>query len=400
MADVIRSILLGIAAFFINPVFYLLVVGLFLFSAQRVRRERRSFRVKAYGMFNTIFRSIAPSLIIGAAGSALLLISGTALPAGTIVLISCAYLAIMLTTQLRFLSPAIAGGLSLIVVYFMPDVHTSYPLVNQWIAGIRHTSFLSLGVFIAVGMLAESVLVYLWGANQPSPRLINSRRGGMVGAQEASELWIIPLFFLVPLSGPIGHIGFWPLIPGTRNSFGLALFPLGVGMAQLITYSLPKEAVRKTGHWLLITAGGFAVFIALAAVLRMPLFAVTGGALALVSRLALIWHQHVLRENKPFYYIRPNKGIRVIGVIPHSLGAKMGILPGEEIMRVNDIDVVSEYDFYQALQKHVAYCKLEVIDRFGEPRFAKGPVHEEDGHKIGLLFLESDQWNGNLKTKS
>lgn len=399
MADVFHSILLGIAFFFCNPVLYLLLIGLFLFSAQRVRRERRSFRVKDYGMFNIIFASIVPGLLAGAAGSAVLLLAGVALPSGVIVLFSCAYLVIMLTAQLRFLSPAVAGGLVLAVAYFMPDVRTPYAIVNQWLADIHHVNFFSLGIFIAVGMLAECLLVYIWGARQPSPRLINSRRGGMVGAQEASALWIVPLFFLVPFAGPIGHIGIWPVIQGAGNSFGFALFPLGVGIAQLVTHSLPKPAIRVTGHWLLMTSGVFLVFSGLGGWLRLPILIVAGSVFALVSRIALLWYHHELREKRPFYFIRPNKGIRVVGVIPHSLGDRMGILPGEEILRVNDIDVSSTYDFYQALQIHVAYCKLEVTDRFGELRFAKGPVHEDDGHKLGLLLLESDHWTGKLKTK-
>lgn len=399
MTDLLLSILSGIASFFYNPIFYLLAAGLFLFSAQRVRRERRSFRVKAYGMFNTVFRSIVPSLMMGLAGSAVLLISGTALPAGILVLLSCAYLLIMLTTQLRFLSPAVAGGLTLVVAWFFPDIQTSWPLVNQWVDGIRHVSFFSLGVFVVIGMLIECLLVYVWGARQTSPRLINSRRGGLVGAHEASELWIVPLFLLVPFAGPVGHIGPWPFIPDAGQSFGFALFPLGAGIVQLVTHTLPERAVRETGHWLLICTAGTAICVGLAwPALHLPYMAAVGGAVALAGRLVLIWHHHNLREKRPFYFQMPGRGIRVIGVIPHSPGDRMGILPGEEILRVNQQDIVSEYDFYEALQKNPAYCKLEVIDRYGELRFTGGAVHQGDGHRIGLLFLESkNEWDKKTK---
>ncbi|MDD9148083.1 MULTISPECIES: PDZ domain-containing protein [unclassified Sporolactobacillus] len=400
MGDVIRSILLGIASFFYNPVFYLLVLGLFLFSIQRVKRERLSFHIKAYGMFNTVFASVAPSLIMGAFGSALLLLSGTALPAGVIVLLSCAYLLIMLTTQLRFLSPAIAGGAAMIVAYWLPNIRTPYPLVNGWIDDIRGVDFFSFGIFLVTGLLIECLLVYGWGARQTSPRLIDSRRGSKVGAHEASALWIVPLFFLVPSAGPVGSIGLWPFVSGSGHSFGFALFPLGVGIAQLITHTLPKRAVRTTGHWLLVNFFVTGLFVGLSYLFHLPLLAVIGGALALIGRLALIGYHHYLREKRPFYFIRPTKGIRVVGVIPNSLGDRMGIRLGEEILRVNDQDVVGEYDFYEALQQRAAYCKLEVIDRFGEPRFAKGPIHQDDGHRIGLLFLEAEEWLDNRKTKA
>lgn len=400
MVDIIRSILSGIASLFYNPVFYLLIAGLFLFSIQRVKRERLSFHVKVYGMFNTVFSDVAPSLIMGALGSAALLLSGAALPAGMIVLLSGAYLIIMLTTQLRFLSPAIAGGFAMVAAYLFPDVRTPYPLVNQWIAGIRGADFFSFGIFLVTGLAIECLLVYFWGARQTSPRLIDSRRGSKVGAHEAGALWIVPLFFLVPSAGPVGQIGLWPFVSGHAGSFGFAMFPLGVGIAQLITHTLPGRAVRATGHWLLATTCLTAAFVGLSYLLRLPLLAVIGGALALISRLALIWHHHYLREKQPYYFIRPTKGVRVVGVIPHSLGDRMGIRPGEEILRANERDVACEYDFYEALQTHAAYCKLEVIDRSGEPRFVKGPIHQDDGHKIGLLFLEAEKWINDRKTKA
>lgn len=400
MWAIIRSILVGIAAFFMNPLFYLLVIGLFLFSAQRVRRERRSFRVKAYGMFNTVFRSVIPSLIVGAGGSMLLIAAGAAVPPGMIALFSAGYLIIMVTMQLRFLSPAIAGGLALAASYLMPDFRTPLPLVNQWITEIRHADLFAFAVFLAVAMLAESMLVLFWGAKQSSPRLIQSGRGAMVGAHEASELWIVPFLFLVPLSGPVGHIGLWPFVSGGSQHFGFVLFPLGVGIAQLIMSSLPEPAVRRTGLWLLITTGGFLLIAGAGAYLHLPVVIAAGGVLALISRLMLLWYHHELRRNRPFYFVMPEHGLRVIGVIPHSLGDRIGVRPGEEIQQVNDRDVNSEQDFYNALQAHSAYIKIKVIDRFREPRFVKGPVYEDDGHKIGLLFLESSEINSGLKSLS
>lgn len=399
MMDIVWFVFSGIATFFVNPIVYLLVLALFLYSAQRVRRERRSFRVKAYGMFNTIFASVLPSLIVGLIGSLALIVAGVSLAPGVIVLFSLAYFVMLLTCQQRLLSPAIAGGLTLVAAYLIPVVQTPYPLINRWIAEIHALDYLSFGIFLIVGLLVETMLIYFWGANQTSPRLISGNRGGLVGAQEACQLWIAPLFFLVPVSGAIPAIGPWPFV-SDGTSFSFAIFPLGVGLAQLITHALPKQAVRQTARWMMATSCISAIFVGAACLLRLPILVVVGGVAALISRLFLVWYHHHLRETRPFYYVMPNRGLRLIGVIPHSLGARLGIIPGEEILRVNDLEVGSVFEFYDALQKHAAYCKLEVIDRFGEQRFVKGPIHEDDDYKIGLLFLENDQWNLKQKTNS
>ncbi|MCO7176460.1 cell division protein [Sporolactobacillus kofuensis] len=397
MVDSLKVILYGIASFFLNPILYLLFIALFVYSAQRVRRERRSFRVKAYGMFNSIFASIGPSLLIGMMVSVVLVLAGVSLKPGVLVLFSAGYLVTLLICQQRFLSPALASGITLAAAYFMPVIHTDYPLVNSWIIDIHRMDYLSFGIFMTICLLAETALVFFWGASQTSPRLISSHRGGLVGAHEACQLWIAPILFLVPMPDAVGAIGHWPFV-SSGASFGFALFPLGIGFAQLITHELPAFATRQTSRWMLLTACATAIFSGVFYFIHLPLLIVIGGLIALVSRLTLVWYHHHLRETRPFCFLMPNNGLRVIGTIPHSLGARMGIEPGEEICRVNDQEISSVYEFYEALQKHAAYCKLEVIDRFGQQRFAKGPIHEDDDHKIGLLFLESDHWKFNQKT--
>lgn len=397
--DIVGTFFWGIFSFFINPLLYLLVIALFLYSAQRVRRERLSFHVKAYGMFNTIFASMMPSLMIGIAGSVVLLVSGVSLTPGVLVLLTLAYTVTLFTCRLRFLSPAIAVGLALVSAYLIPDFRTASSTINHWLMDIQHINAVSFGVFLVMTLAVETVLIFFWGAHQTSPRLIDSHRGGLVGAHEACQLWIVPLMILVPTHGAVSPVGLWPFF-SDGSSFGLALFPVGVGIAQLITHTLPRPAVRQSALWMLITTCGAALIVAAAALFRLPLLVLLAAAAVFISRLILVWYHHHLRETRPFYFVMPGRGLRVIGVIPHSLGARMGIMPGEEIRRANDRDISSVDDFYAALQKHAAYCKLEVIDRFGEQRFAKGPIHENDDYKIGLLFLEADQWDLKQKTNS
>ncbi|MFD2615856.1 PDZ domain-containing protein [Terrilactibacillus laevilacticus] len=387
--DVIISIIKGIVSLLINPIFYLLLIGLVAFGVQRVRRERRSFGLKVYGMFNTIFSSIGASLVIALLSAIFFLGLHIRLTPGMLVLMSCTYLLIMLTRQLRFLSPSIGIGLAIVIAYVLPDVNTPYLFLNQWIQDIRTTSLPDFGLFFLFSLAIEWLLVMIRGDEHTSPRLINSHRGKKVGAHEASHMWIVPLIFFIPMSQSHATFHFWPFVPG--ESFGLLIFPLGIGYQQLISDRLPRQAIQSSSAWLFLTGLLCGISVILANIFHLPILVAIAGLLSFVSRLGLILVHHLLHRYGSYYFTEPSDGLRVVDVIPHSLADRMDVQIGEIIYRVNGKDVHSEYAFYQALQINSAYCKLEVIDQTGESRFVKGAIHEKDDHKIGFLFLEPNK---------
>lgn len=286
----------------------------------------------------------------------------------------------------------------MIISDIIPQFKTGVSLIDGWLNDIHHVSYFSFGVLFIVSLFIESALVLIWGHKQTSPRIINSKRGKKVGAHEASHIWIVPLFFLVPMAGSVHHYGWWPLSQGTN--FGFVLFPLGVGLQQLITYTLPKKAVKDTGIWLLATSAVTAVIIGAGIYWHVKALLIIGAAFAIISRLFLIFVHHYQLEKKPFFFSTKSDGLMIIGVIPGSPADRMNLKEGEIIKKVNDQTVLSEKDFYHALQLNVAYCKIDVADVNGELRFERGSVHEGDYHTIGLLFLESDRRKRYLKSKT
>lgn len=393
------DILKGILTLFYNPVFYLLIIGLMLFGYQRVRRERVSFGLKVHGVMNNVFNAILPSIIMGLAGTAVLLGAGVALPPGMIVLISLCYLLLMLSTQLRYLSPYIAIGAAGVIAYVLPPLHTGSSLINGWSEDVRHLSFSSFGIYFVLTLLIECLLVYIWGGRQTSPRLIDGKRGKKVGAHEISKLWIVPLFFLVPVSA--GHVhpaAWWPLSHGP--SFSFAMLPIGVGLQQLIIHRHPKKAEKESGNWLLITSIVMAAMIAAGIYFSIDGLIVGAAGIALLSRLALVIYHFYLLDYKSYYFRERKDGLTVVGIIPNTPAERMEIEPGEVITKVNDVRFHTARDFYFALQKNAAYCKLEVKDTAGEARFVKSPIHEGDYHNIGLLFLEPADRNPYEKKKA
>ncbi len=161
----------------------------------------------------------------------------------------------------------------------------------------------------------------------------------------------------------------------------------------MIAHKSPRGAAKESGHWLLITVIIVGLLTAAGIFFSIDGLIVTGACAALLSRLILVIHHFYLLDFKPFYYIGTREGLRVVGIIPGTPAEKMGIYPGEIITKVNDRRFENVEGFYFALQKNMAYCKLEVKDENGEIRFVKGAVHSDDYHNIGLLFLESSERN-------
>ncbi|MFT8872880.1 MAG: cell division protein [Sporolactobacillus sp.] len=387
MVNGLEALFGAVGWFFINPLLYMLLAGLAWFGACRVRAERREFRVKVYGMFNTVFTGLGPGLLVGLAGSLLIAAAGAALRPGVLVLLCVCYLLTMCSLQLRLLSPAIAGGIAAVLAFFCPIIQTPYSWLNGWLVDIHRIDFVSFGVFLTVAVLCEAGLVYFYGAKQSSPRLIPSRRGGRAGAYQIAQLWIMPLLVLVPSTAPLSHIGSWPFLLPSASTYGFVFLPVGAGLSGLITYALPKKAVRDIGSSLFAVAIVLAVGTTAAYFLRLPLLVVACAAAALLSRIAFVIYQAYLCRVRPFCLMPSVRGLRVIAVLSASPGERARVVAGEEITAVNDQKVASEDEFYQALQRQAAYCKLEIVDMNGEPRIVKLPIHEGDGHHIGLLFL-------------
>ncbi|MGV3489611.1 MAG: PDZ domain-containing protein [Tuberibacillus sp.] len=385
--DMLITILQGIATTFYNPFLYMLIAVLFLISLQRVRRERLSFGLKVYGVFNTVLYTIGPSLLLALIGSAVLLGIGVALPAGVVALITCCSILLLLTGQLRYFTATISVGMAIVIAFVLPEIETGMPLVNRWIQEIREASLTDLGILLSVVVLLESLAVFIWGSKQLSPRLLNSKRGKKVGAIEANRLWIVPLFLLLPNNdGAIHAIQWWPFTDG--QFFGICALPVGLSLQQLITHSLPVPAIKRSAYWLLGTGLVVAVLTVLAEWLRMDWIVLTAGIAAVMSRLALILKHFYDHAVKPFYFINEGNGLRVVGVIPNTPADRMGVQMGEVVSKVNGMAIRSEEEFYQALQINPTYCKMDVLNYDGEIRFVKGMVHENDLHNIGLLFLE------------
>jgi S1-C subfamily serine protease len=121
--------------------------------------------------------------------------------------------------------------------------------------------------------------------------------------------------------------------------------------------------------------------------------AVVAVALAFFGREWLAFFQHRQDRSQPPYFAKREQGLVILGVLPHSKAEKMALQIGDVIVKANGIPVKTENEFYEALQRNRAFCKLEVVDEEGEVRFVQGALYEDEHHELGLLFVkERENW--------
>ncbi|WP_062237843.1 PDZ domain-containing protein [Fictibacillus sp. FJAT-27399] len=382
----VKELLEGIAALFLHPLSYVFVIVAFVIGFKRVKRERKEFKVKVHPVIDNLIQSFFPGLVIGIIFSVVLLGAGVVVPMGMVALIGAMYALLGLTLRTRFLNPAYAIGLASIVALVLPHISTNVDLLDTWLRDIRNTPLDALGILMALLLIQEGILIIWKGSNRTSPRLLKGKRGQYVGAHEATRFWLVPQFFLIPI-GAIPAQGDWPIFGLQTVGYSILLVPFAVGFRQLNSHSLPQEAIKATGKQVL-ALGALIVAIALVGFFTgLPLLAVIaiiGGTLG--RELITVINSQRDESGKPFF-TRRNEGLVVLGVVPGTPAAKMGIQVGEVIMKVNGVALNNEREFYRALQINAAFCKLEVLDHRGELRFSQRSLYENEHHELGLLFV-------------
>ncbi|HEX6922375.1 MAG TPA: PDZ domain-containing protein [Bacillales bacterium] len=382
--DMIIDLIFGLLRLFVQPWFYLLLAFAVLVNYRRVRRERRDFHVRVYGIFDGVLASILPGLLAGLIGSIVMVAVGIVLSPGMIVLIGAFYVLALLTFQLRLVSPIFTVGAAVVLAYFFPVVTTGIPLLNDWISGIRMRPISSAVLLLGLLIVLEGVMIRLRGVNS-TPRLLAGRRGKTVGAHEARKFWFVPLCLMIP-GGVIPSVDLWPFT-GAGEGFSLLLVPFGLGFHRLITDSAPRQVIASAGKQRVWLGLAVAVLAAGALYSEIELLAFGGAVLAVVFGVVEWIFGQTRRRRESFYFRQRDDGLMVLGVLPGSPAEKLGIRVGECIKKVNGREVHEEGDFYRALQQSAAFCKMEVLDESGEIRFVQGALYEGAHHELGLLFV-------------
>lgn len=389
------EVLKGLGRLFMHPFIYYFILYSLIIAHDRMKRERASFHVRVYDYWEEVRFTYKNGLVIGLILSVITFALGVHLPFGTIVLWSIITFLLSLFFKPRWLSTVFTLGGTTFLAAVMMKWGNEISWVKEIFVQIDQTDFRMLAILSVLLLLAEGIIVYRTAHKRTSPFLVKSSRGLPIGNHMANRTWILPLLLFVPGGELASPFDWWPVLTVNNETYLMLFVPFIIGFGQRIQGSLPEESIRTTGKriiWL-----GVICLIPLALTIWMPIFAFVTAFVALIGREFITVKQRLNDDSAAFFFSKTDEGLKVLGILPKSPAEKMNIQVGDVILKVNGLSVRSDVEFYQALQKNRAYCRLEVKDLNGEIRFSQGALYEGSHHELGILFVEDQaKWNKGL----
>ena len=81
-------------------------------------------------------------------------------------------------------------------------------------------------------------------------------------------------------------------------------------------------------------------------------------------------------------------GIVVLGILPGTVGEKLGLKPGYRIKRINGQAVLSHIHYQQLIADNPTYLKMEVEDMQGRMKYLKAPLFRRR-RQLGIITMPS-----------
>ncbi|QPA30660.1 PDZ domain-containing protein [Thermaerobacillus caldiproteolyticus] len=386
MSAWVLEIIKGIGRLWIQPLFYYGILLVLFVGWRRVKKERSHFHIRVYDWFHESKFFWRSGLGIGVVISFVTVVVGVAFPRDAVMLLAWVTILLGLTVQMRLLSPAYTIGLTFFVVSFLARYEGTKSFFTANFPGLNETNLPALAILLALLLMAEAWLILRNGAVGTSPQLTKSKRGFIVGEHWAQRLWFVPI--LLPVTGDalVPPFSWWPLFPGGNDTYSLMLVPFFIGFSQHVQGMNPHRSIHFTGKRVMLLALVTSI-LAVVSYWYVTL-AIAAAAVAFIAREWFAFSQHVQDRSQPPYFSQRANGLVIVGILPKSKAEKMALQIGEVIVKVNGMPVKTEEEFYRALQRNRAFCKLEVLGENGEVRFVQGALYEDEHHELGLLFVQ------------
>ena len=385
--DVLLEVLTAASLFFLNPLLVATLIAAVFLGYTRVKRERRSFRVRLMPGFTELKRLVSESWPYAIILSILLSGIGLVVDSGWLVLFCIAAFVGLFSFYYKIMSPIYFAAVAYFTIFFM-EMYAGNFVFRGWSpTDVDLFGDLAITVAIIAGLLlvTEGFLIKRFGDRDTSPFLKKTKRGLHATVFKTKRLWLLPVLFLVPGELVSSYLPYWPQFTLGQSAFTFIPVPLIIGFSQVIRSSYPNIIFPKIGRGV-IAIGSVVIALGISAI-WLPILGVVAILVGVVGRVTFSIVIS-LRERSGAFIVAPKStGVVIAGVLPDSPGDKMGLVSGECIRSVNGLEVTNEKELYDAIQINAAHCRLQVLGRDGEVRLMQQVIYRHDHHRLGILVI-------------
>ncbi|PWW08300.1 PDZ domain-containing protein [Paenibacillus cellulosilyticus] len=379
-----------------QPYYYIAVIIIGFLYMRGTWIERRLFSVRLHVWPILLIRTIVAGLAVGVVLSGISVLIGAQLTAEAAMWLwgTAAILALL---RLRYLCFAYAAGVLGILQWLNTFVHLEdgSGWINERAASLAAIDMPAVLLLVALLHGAEALLVRRQGTKFATPMFMEGKRGKLIGAYQLQGYWAVPLLLLVPTGSDGAALDWTPLLPllsgehASSGSWSFTALPMVIGFTEWTRSQLPENKARLAAKSLLWYSAAVAV-AALAAAWLPSLLPVAAIAALLLHEL-LIWSSAKRESEGTPLFVHDQRGLMVLGVVPGTPAAQMGLQSGEILHKVNGVRVRTKEELYEALHRNSAFCKLEVLNREGEQRFVQRSRYAGEHHQLGVILAPDDK---------
>jgi len=386
MFDLFNISLLGVAQSVFSYMFVMLIWILYML-VKKIGLANVYNRDQARSAFSSIIELAMHGTIAGFVLSLILIMIGMPIKFSPYLLLLIPISLVLGMGNIRYLcmsySAAILGVLALL-------------LNGQIIGGVTipNIDIEVSGLLALVGTLhvIEGVLVALYGDRDAIP-IVSKKDDQILLGHIIQRYWPIPFAALVATTGAftgetVDMPSWWPLIG--QNTFLIdSMIFMPMSMLGIIGYSTitfvqsPKKRVVSSG----IGIGIFGILlIALGYISQNHVVLEVLGIVAMFGLHEVVIGLELYYENheQPIYPL-PKRGIRIMHVNEGSIADYMGLVKGDLIEKINDIEVVNLRHFKAIMKQKFDAIKVQVIDIASE---SKELNYASNGKVINALGIK------------
>ena len=365
--------------------FWGVVVLVFMQYLRNSSQEARLLgRVRNPAVTQTI-TSVAYGIIGGVIGSFILTLIGIPFAletSGFLYLWAVALLLALISPRLMCFS--YAGGLL---------------MISRLLLGWPALEVPQIAALVAILHIIESLLIWLDGHDSASPVAIRNRAGQVVGGFTLQRMWPVPFTLMIAVSytltagEQINMPNWWPLMKltgplATDPNLVLGLFPVvaGVGYGDVAITTTPAAKARRSARNLAVYSGALLAAAILAS--HYSAFLWIAAILTPLGHEAVAYLSGRGELSGRPHWRRPDRGVRVLDVVPGSPAEKVGLRPGSIITSTGGQDINTRQELRDALETGLAYPDIcftlpdgrEIAGRIGRPEVP-------DEGELGIVLL-------------